>query len=227
MREEGLRKRVYLFILVLLTIMVPLLVIMVSTGIINGSDHSTEINFMAADEISPLYPPISLEETGSLISLEEVEKLLGVRLLPSYLPSGTMLYQVRVKGEDVTLFFENPKLRRLPFFEEDVEIILSVSKRPLPQPAKFTLVTLTYTIFEKGSAATTTITRPAPDLWSSLLHKIEVNGNPRYAAEPVGDFPAIVIWHGGNYTYTLRAYLPTEELLKITKSISMEAPSGS
>jgi len=56
------------------------------------------------------------------VTLEEAEQLLGVRLLPSNIPCGTTLYQVRVKGKMVTLFFRKPELQKFPLFKEDIQI---------------------------------------------------------------------------------------------------------
>ena len=121
----------------------------VSNNILNnGTEHSSKISPIIANGISMIAPPISLEETGSLVSLEEAEQLLGVRLLPSSLPRGTTLYQVRVKGKTVTLLFRNPKLQRLPLFREDVQMLLLVEKRSLPKAViseTNNLITVTYT----------------------------------------------------------------------------------
>ena len=165
---------------------------------------------------------VSLRDAGSPIDPLQAEKLLGVKVLPAYLPAGTEIYQARLKEGALTIVFRNPNLRRLPFFEDDVEILLFISRRPLPQPSTATIVTRTYTVVKEGHITTITVTQSAPNYWSMVLRKIEVNGNPGYAAESMGNVPAIVIWHDGNYTYTLRAYLPVEELIKIANSINPE-----
>jgi len=165
---------------------------------------------------------VSLRDAGSSIDPLQAEKLLGVKVLPAYLPAGTEIYQARLKEGALTIVFRNPNLRRLPFFEEDVELLLFISRRPLPQPSTATIVTRTYTVIKEGYATTITVTQSAPKYWGMSLYKIEVNGNPGYAAEFIGNVPAIVIWHDGNYTYTLRAYLPVEELIKIANSINPE-----
>ena len=164
----------------------------------------------------------SLRDAGIPVDPLQAEKLLGVKVLPAYLPAGTEIYQARLKEGALTIVFRNPNLRRLPFFEEDVELLLFISRRPLPQPSTATIVTRTYTVIKEGYATTITVTQSVPNYWSMGLRKIEVNGNPGYAAESIGNVPAIVIWHDGNYTYTLRAYLPVEELIKIANSINPE-----
>ena len=165
---------------------------------------------------------VSLKDTGTPVDPSQAEKILGVKVLPTYLPARTEIYQARLKEGALTVVFKNPNLRRLPFFEEDVEILLFISRRSLPQPSTATIITRTYTVVEEGHTTMITVTQSAPNYWSMGLHKIEVNGNPGYAAESMGNVPAIVIWHDRNYTYTLRAYLPVEELIKIASSINPE-----
>ena len=166
-------------------------------------------------------PPISLEETGSLVSLEEAEQLLGVKLLPSSLPRGTTLYQVRVKGKTVTLFFRNPELQRLPLFREDIQIVLLVEERSLPKAVTSETnnpITITYTEV-KDNVTIKRIATVTPSSLARPIKKIEVDGNLGYGMKSANGYPAILIWRQGNYTYTLQAYLPIEELLRIASSI--------
>jgi len=101
-----MRRKTSLFLLTFLIVVLLAFATVVSNDILNGgTEHSSKISPIVADEISMIAPPISLEETGLLVSLEKAEQLLGVRLLPSSLPRGTTLYQVRVKRKTVTLFF--------------------------------------------------------------------------------------------------------------------------
>jgi len=165
---------------------------------------------------------VSLKDTGTPVDPSQAGKILGIKVLPLYMPAGTEIYQARLKKDALTLVFKNPNLRKLPFFKEDVEILLFISRRPLPQPSTATIVTQTYTVLEEGHTITITVTRSVPTYWSMVLREVEINGNPGYAAESIGNVPAIVVWHDGNYTYTLRAYLPVEELLKIANSINPE-----
>ena len=165
---------------------------------------------------------VSLKDTGTPVDPSQAEKILGIKVLPTYVPAGTEICQARLKEGALTIVFKNPNLRKLPFFKEDVEILLFISRRPLPQPSTATIVTRTYTVLKEGHTTTITVTRSAPNYWSMVLRKIEINGNPGYAAESVSNAPAIVIWHDGNYTYTLRAYLPVNELMKIANSINPE-----
>ena len=183
--------------------------------------YSSKISFMATNEISIIAPPISLEETGSLVTLEEAEQLLGIRLLPSNLPRGTTLYQVRVKGKTVTLFFRNPKLQRLPLFREDIQMVLLVEERSLPKAVTSETnnpITVTYTDVKNNVTVTRVIT-VTPSNLASPIKRVEVNGNPGYGIESTGGYPAILIWQQGNYTYSLQAYLPLKELLRIASSI--------
>ena len=212
-----------LLLLTLLIIVLLTFATVASNDILNDrTGYSSKISFMATNEISIIAPPISLEETGSLVPLEEAEQLLGIRLLPSNLPCGTTLYQVRVKGKTVTLFFRNPELQKLPLFKEDIQILLLVEERSLPKvitSETYNPITITYTDVKKNVTIrrTTTVTR------SSLarpIKRIEVNGNLGYGMESADGYPAILIWQQGNYTYTLQAYLPLKELLKIASSIN-------
>ena len=194
----------------------------VSNDILNGgTEHSSKISPIVADEISMIAPPISLEETGLLVSLEKAEQLLGVRLLPSSLPRGTTLYQVRVKGKTVTLFFRNPELQKLPFFREDMQILLLVDERSLPKAViseTNNLITVTYT-YVRNNVTVTKVMTVTPSNLASPIKRVEVNGNPGYGIESAGGYPAILIWQQGNNTYTLQAYLPLKELLRIASSI--------
>ena len=176
---------------------------------------------MATNEISIIAPPISLEETGSLVTLEEAEQLLGIRLLPSNLPCGTTLYQVRVKGKTVTLFFRNPELQKLPLFKKDIQILLLVEERSLPKATTSKTnnpITITYTEV-KDNVTIKRITTVTPSSLARPIKKIEVDGNLGYGMESANGYPAILIWRQGNYTYTLQAYLPIKELLRIASSI--------
>jgi len=193
-----------------------------SNDILNDrTGYSSKISFMATNEISIIAPPISLEETGSLVTLEEAEQLLGIRLLPSNLPCGTTLYQVRVKGKTVTLFFRNPELQKLPLFKEDIQILLLVEERSLPKATNSKTnnpITITYTEV-KDNVTIKRITTVTPSSLARPIKKIEVDGNLGYGMESANGYPAILIWRQGNYTYTLQAYLPIKELLRIASSI--------
>ena len=193
-----------------------------SNDILNDrTGYSSKISFMATNEISIIAPPIPLEETGSLVPLEEAEQLLGIRLLPSNLPCGTTLYQVRVKGKTVTLFFRNPELQKLPLFKEDIQILLLVEERSLPKAVTSETnnpITVTYTDVKNNVTVTRVIT-VTPSNLASPIKRVEVNGNPGYGIESAGGYPSILIWQQGNYTYTLQAYLPLKELLRIASSI--------
>ena len=215
-RKTGLLFSIFL-IVVLLTFAA-----MASNNVMDDrTSHSSKISLTAANGISMIAPPISLEETGSLVPLEEAEQLLGVRLLPSNLPCGTTLYQVRVKGKTVTLFFRNPELQKLPLFKEDIQILLLVEERSLPKAITSETnnpITVTYTDVKKNVTIrrTTTVT---PSSHARPIKSVEVNGNLGYGMESANGYPAILIWQQGNYTYTLQAYLPLDELLKIASSI--------
>ena len=217
-----MHKKTGLLLSTLLIIVLLTFATVASNDILNDrTGYSSKISFMATNEISIIAPPISLEETGSLVPLEEAEQLLGIRLLPSNLPCGTTLYQVRVKGKTVTLFFRNPELQKLSLFKEDIQILLLVEERSLPKvitSETYNPITITYTDVKKNVTIrrTTTVTR------SSLarpIKRIEVNGNLGYGMESADGYPAILIWQQGNYTYTLQAYLPLKELLRIASSI--------
>ena len=217
-----MRRETSLFLLTFLMVVLLAFATVVSNDILNGgTEHSSKISPIVADGISIIAPPISLEETGSLVSLEEAEQLLGVRLLPSSLPRGTTLYQVRVKGKTVTLFFRNPKLQRLPLFREDIQMVLLVEERSLPKAVTSETnnpITVTYTDV-KNNVTVTRVIIVTPSNFASPIKRIEVNGNPGYGIESAGGYPSILIWQQGNYTYTLQAYLPLKELLRIASSI--------
>ena len=217
-----MRRKIALLLSTLLIVILLTFTTMISSNIVdNRPSYSSKISPMAVNEISMIAPPISLEETGSLVSLEEAEQLLGVKLLPSSLPRGTTLYQVRVKGKTITLFFRNPELQKLPFFREDMQILLLVDERSLPKAViseTNNLITVTYT-YVRNNVTVTKVMTVTPSNLASPIKRIEVNGNPGYGIESAGGYPSILIWQQGNYTYTLQAYLPLKELLRIASSI--------
>jgi len=121
----------------------------------------------------------------------------------------------------VTLLFRNPELQRLPFFKEDIQILLLVEERSFPKAITSETnnpITMTYTDVKNNVTvrSTTTIT---PSSHARPIKRIEVNGNLGYGMESENGYPAILVWQQGNYTYTLQAYLPLKELLKIASSI--------
>ena len=218
-----MRRKIALLLSILLIVILLTFATMTSNDILNDrAEHSSKISLIVTNEIPVIAPPVSLEEAGSLVSLEEAEQLLGVRLLPSNLPSDITLYQVRVKGKTVTLFFRNPELQKLPLFREDIQILLLVEGRSLPKAITSETnnpITVTYTDM-KNNVTVTRVMTVTPSNLASLIKRIEVNGNPGYGIESANGYPAILIWQQGNYTYTLQAYLPLKELLKIASSIN-------
>jgi len=222
-RQPEMPRKTGLLLLTLSIVVFITFAAMASNNVMDDrASHSSKISLMAAKEISMIAPPISLEETGSPVSLEEAEQLLGVRLLPSNLPCGTALYQVRVKGKTVTLFFKNPELQKLPLFKEDIQILLLVEERSLPKAITSETnnpITITY-IEVKDNVTIKRTTTVTLSRHAKPIKRIEVNGNLGYGMESANRYPAILIWQQGNYTYTLQAYLPLKELLKIASSIN-------
>jgi len=70
------RKTGLLFSILLIVVLLTFVAMASSNVMDDRTSYSSKISLMATNKISMVAPPISLEETGSLASLEEAEQLL-------------------------------------------------------------------------------------------------------------------------------------------------------
>ncbi|MCL4437383.1 MAG: DUF4367 domain-containing protein [Thaumarchaeota archaeon] len=176
-----------------------------------------------------LRPTYNLDYAGRDATPSEV--MASSRLgQPTYLPEGTSLSKVKMvdDGSLAVLTYTNPKLERIGFYTQDVQIVI-IAQRDGTSLESFQKIlaienqqTQTITIIDKdGNQHTENL--PVTTVVPNRAQPIMVGSVPGYGYDPIytpiQDKGDIQWWSREGIHYEVIANLPLQELVKIAESI--------
>lgn len=170
-----------------------------------------------------LRPMISIDALGQASTLDGIRRALGVDFgLPTSLPPGTMLREIRVGKSMAALVYDNPNLPKIPFYDKGVLVIVVLSdgtsfgapETAADQPMLFITQDNSTTaadaqMFVEGIGRARTVT---------------VAGNPGWGYDPA-DFKVYhdsgrLEWWSNGIHYIMHADLPLLTLIEIAESMN-------
>lgn len=178
-----------------------------------------------------LRPVVDLATAGRSATLSEV--MTSTRLgQPAYLPSGSSQPQIRMRddGSLAVLIYTNPKLPRIDFYEQDVQLVIIAKK----DGTSFESFKKVYDKYPKTGYYPTTVTVTDKDGKHQIINTtdyvtvpnraiVSVAGNPGFVTEPmytpVHENGRVQWWTSDGIHYIIIANISGQELLKIANSI--------
>ncbi len=169
--------------------------------------------------------PLSTAALGVTLELDDARTSIKLDFsLPTYLPEGSVLSEIRVRdGKSVALIYDNKDLPPIPQYVDEIEILILILRDETTFEGSAVEPTIQVTVAVTDETGTTTMVENVTGVGADRQVTVSVNGahGRGYGPADLAGFhdSGRVEWWDNGIHYEVLADIPLEQLLEIAESM--------